>query len=109
MWRFLFGAVVLIIFYKAPVQCDVKTLQHCDNEEVRKISNLKTKTKSELGLLLEMKHTEIDITHAEFLENSLGLQRILDELKLVNQFYLENMNNYEQHIKEAEIIQKLLD
>jgi len=56
-----------------------------------------------------MKHTEIDITHAEFLENTLGLQRILDELKLVNQFYLENMNNYEQHIKEAEIIQKLLD
>lgn len=105
MWRFLFGAIVLIIFYKAPVQCDVKTLQHCDKEEVRKISDLKTKTKSELELLLEMKHTEIDISHAEFLENTLGLQRILDELKLVldelklvNQCYLENMNKYEQRM-----------
>lgn len=101
MWRLLFGALIFFIIYRAPVHCDLDTLQHCNNKETEKITNLKTKTTSELELLLEMKHAELEIIQTGYLKK---FNFIHDELDLL----MENLHKYKEHVQEENIIHKLL-
>lgn len=107
MWRYLLGALVVFIISRAPVHCDVDTLQHCDNEDILKITYLKTKTKSELELLLELENSELEIVEGNFKEN---IQILKEKMKMIEDQLDLVFKRYSEQVKEhsADLIMKLL-
>ena len=101
-WLFALGAVYIFFLARAPRVCDVQTLQQCTEGEKQRLHFIKSKTREELQLLLEMEASERETVESQFVQHlaymKKEIERVKQELEVLNRLHEQRLLRYEEKL-----------